>query len=169
MRSDIHIIFRIAKLGISRTQFPELRWILSCTNNSLIFVPTVHMAFRVHTYLLEQAAEIPGRHECICLYNSANFTDHNNKTLDYLRDESSTTPRIIVSTAALTNGVDPPNIGCVVVFPQPATSDELLQNFGRANRKQNFTDAQGIVYVSKDLFISGVVQLAMIKQTSLQV
>jgi superfamily II DNA helicase RecQ len=150
LRSDVRIIFRIAKSGISGTQFPELGWILSCNNNSLIFVPTVHMAFRVHAYLIEQATEIPGRHECICLYNSANFADHNNKTLDYLCNKSSTTTRIIVSTAALTNGVDPPNMGCVVVFPQPATSDELLQNFGWANRKRDFRDAQGIVYVSKD-------------------
>lgn len=148
--TSLRIIFRIAKSGVSGTQFPELRWILDCTNNSLIFVPTVHMAFRVHAYLLEQAAETPGRHECICLYNSANFAKHNNKTLDDLRNDSSTTPRIIVSTAALNNGVDPPNIGCVVVFPQPATSDELLQNFGRANRKRNLADAQGIFYVSKD-------------------
>jgi superfamily II DNA or RNA helicase len=89
----------------------------------------------VRTYLLKQAMKTPGRHECICWYNSANFANHNNKTLDYLRDDSSTTPCIIVSTTALTNGVDPPDIGCVVVFPRPATSDKLLQNFGRANRR----------------------------------
>ncbi|KAG0704641.1 P-loop containing nucleoside triphosphate hydrolase protein [Suillus ampliporus] len=148
LRHDVQIIFHTLLSGVGGIRFPELKWTISSGRKTLIFCPSIHMAFRVHSYLLEVAIDLVDRHARIRLCNSVNSAAHNQETLDLLCDSS--TPLIVVSTALLTNGVDPPGVEDVIVVPQPSTADELLQDFGRANRTRMSQDARGIVYLTKD-------------------
>ncbi|KAG0698523.1 P-loop containing nucleoside triphosphate hydrolase protein [Suillus ampliporus] len=112
LRHDVQIIFRTLLSGVGGIRFPELKWTISSGRKTLIFCPSIHMAFRVQSYLLEVAIDLVDRHARIRLCNSVNSAAHNQETLDLLRDSS--TPLIVASTALLTNGVDPPGVEDVI-------------------------------------------------------
>ncbi|KAF7973928.1 hypothetical protein HWV62_13990 [Athelia sp. TMB] len=143
-RSDIQYITRNMQSGMRSLNFPELDWVLTDDQKTIIFCSTIAFGFQVVCYLWRQAQLInfANPEEHICMYNSLNWPSYNKETLGFLNNNPDT--QKIVATEALSVGINSP-MQNVVQFGLPRSLEELVQKFGRI--RANEGNARAILYI----------------------
>ncbi|KAJ2981881.1 hypothetical protein NUW54_g10818 [Trametes sanguinea] len=131
MRYDLRFVFRTVQSSARSHTFTELDWILSGTRRTIIFCPTIALAFRVATYLHARAAGLEDLSKRVRIYHSLNWASYNTYTLSSMRSDDCS--RVTVATDALAVGIDVPTIDDVVLYDTtlPADTDVILQKAGR--------------------------------------
>jgi superfamily II DNA helicase RecQ len=84
LRHDIQIIFREVQSPIGGTRFPELDWILEERQKTFVFARTIHLGFRVFTYLYQKSSHDPNVSNRIRMYNALNWSSHNSETRELM-------------------------------------------------------------------------------------
>jgi hypothetical protein len=149
-RPDIQILFRTMKSNIGGRKFPELDWILRGRRKTLIFCRTIHLGWRVFTYLYKQSqvSNDPDVNKRIRLYNSLNWPEFNAETRKMMEEDVDCL--IAIGTDTMSVGVDLSCVEDVLVLDDPEDVDDLFQKYGRVGRnKKRVTDARGILYLSE--------------------
>ena len=149
-RPDVQIIFRTLKSGMGGNKFPELKWVLENQRKTLIFCRTIHLGWRLYTYLHAEtkASGDLDPNKRIRLYNSLNWPDFNAKTRELLEEDVAC--QIAIGTDTMSVGVDLSCIEDVLVIGEPEDVDDLFQKFGRVGRdKMRVTDGRGILYLGE--------------------
>lgn len=148
-RPDIQIILRTMKSGMGGRKFPELDWILAEKKKTLIFARTIHLGWRIFTYLCTRFP--PGTSDAnkrIRLYNSLNSAEFNAETREFMENNPSCV--IVIGTDTMSVGVDLSCIQDVVVVGEPEDIDDLMQKFGRIRpNKDRIGGARGILYLGE--------------------
>jgi superfamily II DNA helicase RecQ len=128
LRPDIQIILREMQSGMGSEDFPELDWIISGAENTVIFCKSIALGFRVTTYLWHRAKNLPNRKRQIRMYNSLNWPDYNTDTLSFLEVNSEFS--ITVATDTLSVGWYGKHIHDVILLSEPNDADEFVQKIG---------------------------------------
>ena len=129
LRYDIQIIYHEIQSAVNGTQFPELDWVLTYNQPTLIFCQTIRFGAHVHQYLISKDAGNPTTlHDRIRTYNSVNWSTYNEETCSLMESKRC---RVVVATAALSVGVDVKGIMVVVTFGDPPDEDTHIQMCGR--------------------------------------
>jgi Lhr-like helicase len=146
LQPDIRLVFREVKSGINGKRFPELDWVVNNGRTTIIFCRTINLSARVYGYLLRQDRGDPDSlFRRMRMYNSLNWPTYNETTQDLVnRNECC----LVVGTSALSVGADLDTVQDVVIFGDPESPDELLQQIGRILPKLGgqTSDSSGIVY-----------------------
>jgi hypothetical protein len=129
LRPDIQIILREMQSGMGSDDFPELDWIITDAENTVVFCKTIALGFRVTAYLWHKAKNLPNRDRQIRMFNSLNWPDYNTDTLDFLEDNPAFS--ITVATDTLSVGWDGKHIRNAVLLGEPNDTDEFVQKIGR--------------------------------------
>lgn len=132
VRHDIQLIFREMQSGLASHSFPELDWIITEGDNTVIFCKTIALGFRVVCYLWRRASHLPNRHKRIRLFNSLNWPTFNSDTLGFLNNNEESS--ITVATDTLSVGWDSKHTRNAVILGEPNDIDEFLQKIGRIGR-----------------------------------
>ncbi|KAF8872740.1 P-loop containing nucleoside triphosphate hydrolase protein, partial [Infundibulicybe gibba] len=132
MRHDIQLIFRELRSGIGSYNFPELDWVLSEGDNTIIFCKTIALGFRVASYLWCKASNMPNRHQRLRLYNSLNWPSYNSETLGFLNNNEASS--ITIATDTLSVGWDSQYTRNAIIVGEPNDIDEYVQKIGRVGR-----------------------------------
>ncbi|EGN93673.1 hypothetical protein SERLA73DRAFT_63935, partial [Serpula lacrymans var. lacrymans S7.3] len=117
MPSNIVIIAMTATLlphGPGGWCFPALDWVLANKKKTIIYCQTIHLQFRVMTYLWNKSADRQDLPICLRMYNVLNTPEHNRETLQLYRESSKS--QIVIATDSLCVGYSPKDIEVAIVL-----------------------------------------------------
>ncbi|KAJ7351208.1 P-loop containing nucleoside triphosphate hydrolase protein [Mycena albidolilacea] len=103
-RHNIQILFRTLYSGIDGLYFPELAWVLSNRDKTLIFGATISLVFRIKIYLDSRLPDSVDRDLRIRTYHSINWPEENLETIELFK--SHPLCQIIICTNGLAQGND---------------------------------------------------------------
>jgi superfamily II DNA helicase RecQ len=149
LRPNLRYIFRELATGLSGKEFPDIRWLLSTREKTLIFCKTANLSFRVLVYLwnLMDGTEAEKRIR-LRMYNSILSDDFNEQTRQLMHDDASA--QFIVATDALIVGIDFRSVWRGLQMGEHSTLGRAVQAAGRIGRDEQLVpEAEYIIYHTK--------------------
>ncbi|KAK7047014.1 ATP-dependent DNA helicase Q1 [Favolaschia claudopus] len=148
-RPDIQILFRDLISPISGDSFPELHWIVEGKRPTVIYAKSISLGSRIYADLLRKA-NLTVESTRIRMYNSLNFEAYNAETRELMKKgvDDDEYCQILIGTDTLSVGVGMQGRVDAVCVGDILDTDEEAQKMGRVNRKNEVSDARGVVYVS---------------------
>lgn len=97
-RHDIQYLIRDMQSGMKSINFPELDWVLTDDEKTIIFCSTIAFGFRIICYLWRMAKHtgFANPEQRIRMYNSLNWPSFNTETLGFLNNNKDA--QIIIAT-----------------------------------------------------------------------
>ncbi|KAK6969273.1 ATP-dependent DNA helicase Q1 [Favolaschia claudopus] len=148
-RPDIQLLFRDLVSPISGDSFPELHWIIEGKRPTVIYAKSISLGSRIYADLLRKAS-LTVESKRIRMYNSLNFEAYNAETRELMKKDVDDDEycQILIGTDTLSVGVGMRGRVDAVCVGDIVDTDEEAQKIGRVNRKNEVSDARGVVYVS---------------------
>ncbi|KAJ6559822.1 P-loop containing nucleoside triphosphate hydrolase protein, partial [Mycena capillaripes] len=144
-RHDIQILFRELFSGIDGMVFPEIAWVLTNDNKTIIFCVTISLVFRVKAYLNSLLPLDSNRDFRIRTHTGINWPDDKAQTLADIVNEPAC--QIIIATNGLAQGNDIRVIKTVIQIGEPESVEMYVQKPGRA--RPCVDNPRAIFYISR--------------------
>ncbi|KAJ7883569.1 P-loop containing nucleoside triphosphate hydrolase protein [Mycena leptocephala] len=145
-RHDIQMLFRELYSGIDGRLFPEIAWVLTNNNKTIIFCLTISLVFRVKAYLNSLLSADSTRDFRIRTHTGLNWPDDKLQTLADIVNEPGC--QIIIATNGLAQGNDIRVIKTVIQLGEPESVEMYVQKPGRA--RPCIERPRAIFYVSRN-------------------
>lgn len=144
-RHDIQILFRELFSGIDGSLFPEIAWVLTNNDKTIIFCATIGLVFRVKAYLNSLLPVNSNRDFRIRTHTSLNWPDDKAQTLADIVEKPDC--QIIIATNGLAQGNDIRVIKTVIQIGEPDSVEMYVQKPGRA--RPCVENPRAIFYISR--------------------
>ncbi|THU83870.1 hypothetical protein K435DRAFT_870881 [Dendrothele bispora CBS 962.96] len=133
-RPELQFIFRTLRHGLQGWVFQDLDWVLDGKRKTIIYCPSISLAFRIFVYLWRKSmpSDSPTRRKRFRLYCSLYSDCYNKNSRDLFIQNGDC--QFLICTDALKVGNDFPNVDDVITM-EPEDPEDILQKGGRAGRK----------------------------------